>query len=70
MPIDNTPVQSSAIKTVGYDPSTRTIHVEFRSGGTHRFRPFTQQEFERFRDADSLGKHFHSHVRAKAIRER
>jgi hypothetical protein len=68
MAIDKTPVQSSAIQSVGYDPSTRIIHVEFRSGGTHRFGPFEKEEFDRFRNAGSIGKHFHSHIRVKAIK--
>lgn len=68
MAIDKTPVKSSAIQTVGHDPATGIIHVEFRSGGTHPFGPFTREEYERFRDADSIGKHFHSHIRAKAIK--
>lgn len=63
-----TPVQSAAIRAVGHDPSTGVVHVEFHSGGTHRFGPFTKAEYERFRDAASIGKHFHSYVRAKAIK--
>jgi hypothetical protein len=68
MAIDMVPVQSAAISSVGHDPSTNTIHVEFHSGGTHSFGPFTKQEFERFRDADSIGKHFHANIRAQAIK--
>jgi hypothetical protein len=68
MAISMVPVSSSAIKSVGHDPATNTVHVEFHTGGTHPFGPFTKQEFERFRDADSIGKHFHAHIRAKAIK--
>lgn len=68
MSIDMIPVDSSAIKAVGHDPSTNTVHVEFHSGGTHRFGPLTKEEFASFRDAGSIGKHYHAHVRAKAIK--
>ena len=68
MAVDMVPVDSTAARSVGYDPQTGMIHVEFHSGGTHPFGPFTKQEFERFRDADSIGKHYHAHVRAKAIK--
>lgn len=68
MAIDMVPVQSSAIRAVGHDLSRNTIHIEFHSGGTHPFGPFTKEEFERFRDAESIGRHFHSHIRAKAIK--
>jgi hypothetical protein len=68
MAIDMVPVNSTAAKAVGYDPATRMIHVAFHSGGTHPHGPFTQQEFERFRDSGSIGKHYHAHIRAKAIK--
>lgn len=62
------PVTSQAIRAIGHDASTGMVHVEFHSGGTHRFGPFTQEQFARFRDAESVGRHFHSHVREKAIK--
>ena len=68
MATEMVPVESSAIKAVGHDASTSTIHVQFHSGGTHLFAPFTQAEFERFRTARSIGKHFHAHLRAKAVK--
>lgn len=68
MAIDMVPVKSDMARALGHDPSTGTVYVEFHTGGTHPFGPFTKQEFERFRDAESIGKHFHSHVRVKAIK--
>ncbi len=67
MAVEMVPVKSSAINAVGCHAPSGTIHVEFGSGGTHLFGPFTQREFERFRDAASTGKHFHVYIRAKAI---
>lgn len=64
------PVNSTAIRAVGRDASTGIVHVEFHSGGTHPHGPMTQDEFERFRDAQSVGKHYHAHVKAKAIQQR
>ena len=68
MAVDMVPVKSSAIKAVGHDAGTGIVHVEFHSGGTHRFGPMSAAEFERFRNAESIGKHFHAHIRAKAIK--
>jgi hypothetical protein len=62
------PVQSAGIAAIGHDASTATVHVRFHSGGTHQFGPMTKQEFEAFRNAPSIGKHFHAHVRAKAMK--
>lgn len=68
MAIDMVPVNSSAIRAVGHDAATDTIHVEFHSGGTHPHGPFTKAEFESFRNSDSIGKHYHAKIRAKAIK--
>ena len=68
MAIDMCPVSSTAIKALGHDPATGVVHVEFHSGGTHLFGPFTAKEFGAFLAADSIGKHFHAYVRAKAMK--
>lgn len=68
MAIDLVPVESAAIKAVGHDASTGIIHVEFHSGGTHLFGPFTARDFESLLDADSIGKHFHANISVKAIK--
>lgn len=59
------PVKSEAIGYVGRDLDG-TVHVTFKSGGTHQYGPFTQKEFEDFRAAPSVGKHFHAHISKKA----
>lgn len=66
MAIQMIPVKSSAISAVGYDGST--VHVEFKSGGTHQFGPVSKSEFDKFASASSLGGHFHKHIRPKAIK--
>lgn len=66
--VEMIPVESSAIAAVGHDAATNTVHVAFHSGGTHQFGPVTKQEFDSFRNAESLGKHFHAHIRAKAMK--
>jgi hypothetical protein len=68
MTVEMVPVQSEAIAAIGHDASTNTVHVEFHSGGTHPFGPFTREEFEAFRDAGSVGKHFHANIRKKAMK--
>jgi hypothetical protein len=61
-------VKSDMAHALEYDAATGTITVHFHSGGSHAFGPFTQQEYEAFRAADSIGRHFHAHIRAKAIK--
>ncbi len=62
------PVKSEAISYVGHDAPTGTIHVTFKSGGTHPYGPFTRSEFEAFKNAPSVGKHFHANISKKALK--
>lgn len=55
-------VTSSNISAVGYDAGH--IHVWFKSGGQHRY-PGSQSKFEALAGAESVGKHFHAHIRGK-----
>lgn len=63
--IDLNPVESSNIVALGYDPSTRRLAVAFKSGGIHVYHEVGQAEFAAFADAESVGKHFHAHIRNK-----
>jgi len=49
------PVKSSNIKSLGYDPSTNTLAVEFSNGGRYHYADVSAEEFERFEKAESLG---------------
>lgn len=60
-------VKSSAIKATERDPSG-IVHVQFHSGGTHSFGPFTEAQYQAFVNAPSVGKHFHANILKKAIK--
>lgn len=59
------PVTSSNIAAIGHDPATNELHVQFKSGATHVFSGVTAEQHEAMRDAESVGKHFHAHVKGK-----
>jgi hypothetical protein len=61
--IDLKPVKSSNLAAIGYDPATKRMAVNFKSGGTHVYHDVGQEHFDAFADAESVGKHFHSHIR-------
>jgi hypothetical protein len=63
------PVRSEAISAIGHDAKTGEVHVAFRSGGLHKFGPFGAEDFQRFKQAESIGKHFHASIRPKAIKK-
>jgi hypothetical protein len=64
------PVDSSAISSLGYDPESRTLEVEFRSGSVYDYFGVTARLFESFLEADSKGKFFAKRVRNRFPGER
>lgn len=60
-----TPVQSSNIEAIGHDPVTNELHVKFKTGATHIYAGVTAEQHDAMRDAESVGKHFHAHVKGK-----
>lgn len=59
------PVDSSNLKSVGYDPKSKTMHVEFHSGRVYEYSGVPESEHAALIKADSVGKHFHAHIRPK-----
>lgn len=58
-----TPVKSSNIEAIGYAADTRTMTVKFHGGGLHAYADVPQAAYEKFLNADSIGRHFHQHIR-------
>jgi hypothetical protein len=55
-----TPVDSSQIKTVGYDASSRVMHVEFQDGEVYAYQNVLPHQHQQLMTADSVGSHFHA----------
>lgn len=51
-----TPVTSSNVKSVGYDPNTRTLEVEFNSSGVYQYGNVSEGEYQSLLQAESVGK--------------
>lgn len=58
-------VSSSNIAAVGHDPDASVLEIEFHDGSVFSYPNVTAEEHDRFIKADSLGSHFHKHVRPK-----
>ena len=56
-------VQSSNIKAIGYDKSTKTLRVEFKSGDTAEYPDISPAQHADLMAADSKGKHYHKHIK-------
>lgn len=59
-----TPVTSSNIAAIGYDPATKALTVQFKSGAQHRYADVSPDAHAALMAAESKGKHFHAHIRS------
>jgi hypothetical protein len=58
------PVQSSNIKSVGYDSQNKTLEVEFKSGGIFQYHNVNEDAHKNLLNADSIGSHFHKNIKS------
>ena len=63
--MDRKPVSSSNIESIGHDPDTDTLEIEFKGGGVHQYDGVSAKDHHALVNAASIGKHFHAHVRSK-----
>lgn len=62
-------VESSQIHSIGHDAETNTLAIRFKSyssgkpTGLYHYANFTAEDFDAFRSAESLGKHFGAHIK-------
>lgn len=57
------PVISSNLKSIGYDPSTETLEVEFRTGQVHQYANVPGNLHKALMAAPSQGEFFHARIR-------
>ena len=55
-------VESSAIRSVGYDARREILEIEFTSGTVYQYDEFPQSLYDRFMRADSKGQFFREHI--------
>lgn len=60
-----TPVKSSNIKSIGYDPSSKTLEVEFSAGTVYEFPGVSADVWAAFQSAGSAGRFFASEIKGK-----
>ena len=63
--MNRTPVQSSNIRSVGYDSGSQTMQVEFSSGGVYDYSGVPADVHAKMISAKSIGGAFASEVRGK-----
>lgn len=58
-------IQSSNIKSIGYDAGTKTLEAEFTNGGLYQYTGVPSEEYAKLMAAESVGKYFGSNIRGK-----
>ncbi len=51
------------ISSVGFDAHAKILEVEFNDGAIHRYHGVTHDHHNDLMKAESIGKHFHKHIR-------
>ena len=61
--MNRTPVTSTDITSIGYDPQTRTLEIEFRTGAVYRYTEVPPEEHAGLMAAESKGRYHTIHIR-------
>ena len=57
------PVTSSSIHSVGYDPQSRILEIEFHSDGVYQYEDVSQDIYDALMAATSKGQYFTERIR-------
>lgn len=63
--MDRKNVNSSDLKSVGYDEKSQTLEIEFNGGGIYIYSKVPKEVYEHLMKADSHGKFFHRMIKNK-----
>ena len=61
--MNRTPVTSTDITSIGYDPQTRTLEIEFRTGAVYRYTEVPPEEHAGLMASPSKGNYHAIHIR-------
>lgn len=63
-------LQSSSLRSLGYDPEQQILEVEFSSGALYRYEAVPPEVVQTLLEADSLGRHFNQVFKPQHYRYR
>ncbi|XOF34892.1 MAG: KTSC domain-containing protein [Candidatus Electrothrix sp. YB6] len=61
--MQRTQVSSSNLRSVGYDPETSTLEIEFMHGGVYSYSDVPEAEYNGLMSASSHGSYFNANIR-------
>lgn len=56
-------VNSSHLASVGYEPTSRKMHIEFKNGAVYEYSAVPKQFHKTLTEADSQGSFFHQNFK-------
>lgn len=56
-------VVSSNVHSVGHDPATNNLHIQFKSGETYVYHGVSPEKHQALISAPSIGAHLNAHVK-------
>lgn len=65
MTIKMLPVKSSQVESIGYDPMTRTLAINYKSGSLYHYHEVPTVVFTDMQKAESVGKFIHANIKLK-----
>ena len=68
--MDRIPVTSSSIVSVGYNPDTKTLEVEFVNGGIYQYFDVRRSIYDALMAANSKGAFVSDHIKGNFFYER
>ena len=69
-PITRVPVESSNLRSVGFDAKEKVLEVQFQLGGIYRYYEVPGETHAALMKAESKGKYFQANIRKKFRFER
>lgn len=63
--MDREQVDSSQIASIGYDIESKTLEIEFKSGGVYDYHDVPQHVYMGIMSAGSHGKYFYAEIKGK-----
>lgn len=63
--MERTPVTSSHIAAIGYDPDSEALEIEFNSGAVYSYSGVPLGEYEGFMNADSKGTYLRANIKGR-----
>lgn len=65
--MDRVRVDSSNIRSIGYDVQRQILEIEFTNGGIYQYDGVPKSVYDRFMSSPSKGRFFSAHIRDKYL---